>query len=166
MTGSKGLTHWPVRLCMNAVRLQALHRAPPHPSSQLCRLWSWKEDLQRAWNRDRRAVWDQVGLSHGWHDGLVMVWDEAHLRWGHNDQSCQGHQCSKTTLTGESWFHISTPWGLNPGHSWREAKGWPTEPVRLCMNAVRLQALHNIFYFSNCACLFLFLGQQFSYSSC
>ncbi len=27
------------------------------PSSQLCQLWSWKGDLQRAWNQDRRAVW-------------------------------------------------------------------------------------------------------------
>jgi hypothetical protein len=23
--------------------------------------------------------------------------------------------CSKTTLTGESWFHISTPLGIEPG---------------------------------------------------
>jgi hypothetical protein len=45
----------------------------PPPSSRLCRLWSWKEDLQRAWNRDRRAVWDQVGLSHCRHGSLVMV---------------------------------------------------------------------------------------------
>jgi hypothetical protein len=94
------------------------------PSSRLCQLWSQKEDLQRACNRDRRAVWDQVGLSHCQHDGLVTVRDEAHLRRGHNDQSHQGH--SETTLTGESWFHISPPWGLNPGPSWREANGWTT----------------------------------------
>jgi hypothetical protein len=25
--------------------------------------------------------------------------------------------CSETTLTGESRFHLSTPWGLNPGPS-------------------------------------------------
>jgi hypothetical protein len=30
-------------------------------------------------------------------------------RRGHNDQSRRGHQCSETTLTGESRFHISTP---------------------------------------------------------
>ncbi len=29
--------------------------------------------------------------------------------------SGQGHQCSKTTLTGESQFHISTPLGFEPG---------------------------------------------------
>jgi hypothetical protein len=81
-------------------------------SSRLCRLWSWKADLQRAWNRDRKAVWDQGGLSHCRHEGLVMVWDKARLRRGHYDQSRQGHQCSETTLTGESWFHISTTQGI------------------------------------------------------
>ncbi len=49
---------------------------------------------------------------------------------------------SKTTLTGESWFHIIPPWGLNSGPSWWEAKGWPTGPMILCVNAVRLQALN------------------------
>ncbi len=71
---------------------------------QLCRLWSQEEVLQRAWNRDSRAVWNQVELSHCWHDGLVTVRDEAPLRRGHNDRSLQGHQCSETTLTGESLF--------------------------------------------------------------
>jgi hypothetical protein len=88
---------------VNAVRLQALHRAPPQQPTMW--LWSWKENLQRAWNRDRRAVWDQVGLSHCRYDCLVTVRDEARLRRG-NDQSYQGHQCSKTMLTGESRFHI------------------------------------------------------------
>ncbi len=112
------------------------------PSSWLCQLWSGKEDLQQVWNRDRRVVWDQVGLSHCRHDGLVTVRDEARLRRGHNDQSRRGHQCCETTLTGESRIHISTPRGLNPGPSWWEAKGWTTRKVELCMNAVRLQALH------------------------
>ncbi len=84
-------------------------------SSRLCRLWSRKEDLQWAWNQDRRAVWDQVGLSHCRHEGLVTVRNEACLRRGHYDQSCRGHQCSKTTLTGESRFHFSTPLGIEPG---------------------------------------------------
>ncbi len=85
------------------------------PSSWLCRLWSRKGDLQRAWNQDRRAVWDQVGLSHYRHEGLVMVRDKACLRQGHrNDQSRWGHQCSETTLTGESRFHISPPGGFEP----------------------------------------------------
>jgi hypothetical protein len=56
-----------------------------------------------------------MGLSHCQHDGLVTVRDEARLRRGHNDQSCQGHQCSETMLTGESRFHISTPLGIEPG---------------------------------------------------
>jgi hypothetical protein len=95
-------------------------------------------------NWDRRAVWDQVGLSHCRYDGVVTVRDEARIRRGHNDPSCQGHQCSKTMQTGESRSHKGTPpRGLNPGPSWREANGWTTGPLELCMNAVRLQALHN-----------------------
>ncbi len=89
-----------------------LSTGPPPPSSRLCRLWSWKEDLQWAWNRDRKAVWDEVGLSHCQHDSLVTVWDAARLRRGHNDQSRRGHQCSETILTGESRFHIGTPLGI------------------------------------------------------
>ncbi len=53
------------------------------PSSRLHRLWSQKGDLQRAWNRDRKAVWDQVGLSHCRHEGLVTVGDEALLTINH-----------------------------------------------------------------------------------
>ncbi len=81
----------------------------PLPSSRLCRLWSRKEDLQWAWNRDRKAMCDQLGLSHCSHDRLVTVRDEARLRRGHNDQSRGGHQCSKTMITGKSQVHRSTP---------------------------------------------------------
>ncbi len=45
---------------------------------------------------------------------LATVWDKARLRQGHNDQSRWGHQCSETTLTGESRFHISTPLWIEP----------------------------------------------------
>jgi hypothetical protein len=101
----------------NCVRMQwdcRLSTGLP-PSSRLCWLWSRKEDLQVTWNWDRRAVWDQVGLSYCQHYSLVTVQDEACLRRGHNDQSRWGHQCSETTLTGESHFHISTPLGIEPG---------------------------------------------------
>ncbi len=102
------------------------------PSSRLCRLWNRKEDLQRVWNQDRRAVRDQVGLSHCRHDGLVTVRDKAHLRLGYNDQSHRGHQCSKTMLTGESRFHISTPLGIEPrslmtGSKWADRWSSGTE---------------------------------------
>ncbi len=108
ISGANWQTTGPVELCMNAVRLKALHRAPPQQPTMLV-------VKQRAWNRDRKAVWDQVGLSHCWHDGLLTVRNETPLRWDHSDQSCQGHQCCETMLTGESRFHISTPRGLNPG---------------------------------------------------
>jgi hypothetical protein len=45
----------------------------------------------------------------------VTVQDEACLRQGHTVQSSRGHQCSETTLTGESRFHVSTTLGIEPG---------------------------------------------------
>jgi hypothetical protein len=105
------------------------------PSSWLCRLWSRKEDLQRAWNWVRRAVWDQVALSHCRQDSLVTVRDKACLRPGHNDQSCRGHQCSETMLTGESQFHINTPLGIEPGSLMTGSKWlthWTSETVYEC----------------------------------
>jgi hypothetical protein len=50
--------------------------------------------------------------------------------------------CSKTTLTGESWFYISTPLGIEPGSLMTGSKRvvhWTSETW---MDAVRLQALH------------------------
>ncbi len=101
MTGSKGWPTGPVD-CVWLRWDSRLSTGLP-PSSRLCRLWSWKEDLQGAWNRDRRALWDQVGLSYCRHDSLVTVRDKARLRRGHNDQSRQGHQCSETTEYTECW---------------------------------------------------------------
>jgi hypothetical protein len=47
-------------------------------------------------------------------------------------QSCRGHQCSKTMLTGESSFHISTPLGIEPRSLMAGSKGlthWASETV-------------------------------------
>jgi hypothetical protein len=95
--------------------------------SWLCQLWSRKEDLQRAWNRDRRAMWDQVRLSYCRHDGLLTVRDEARLIWDHNHQSHWGPQCSKTTLIGESGFHTCTPLGIEPTSLMTESTGGPLD---------------------------------------
>ncbi len=117
-----------MRLCVDVVRLQALTGLPP--SSRLCRLWSRKEEMQWAWDPDKRAVWDQVRLSHCRHEGLVTVRDEATMIIHNgvtNVDSRWGHQCSETTLAGESRFHISTPRGMNPVPSWREQRVDPLD---------------------------------------
>jgi hypothetical protein len=105
---------------------------PPQPLTLW--LWSWKEDLQRAWNQDRRAVWSswssrltRCQRKVWWSTHWPMNADEAaglHIvgvkpsdspikgqrsQWS---ESCRGHQYSETTLTGESRFHISTPLGF------------------------------------------------------
>ncbi len=134
MSGIKGLTHWTSETMYECSEITGSPQGFP-PRSRLCQLWSWKEDLQRTWNRDRRAVWDQVGLSHCLYIGLVTVWDKACFRRGHNDQSHWGHQCSETMLTGESRFHISIPLGIEPGSPLMGGGGskglthWTTETV-------------------------------------
>jgi hypothetical protein len=107
MTGSKQVDHWTNGTVYGCSEDCRLYTGLP-PSRWLCRLWSRKEDLQGASNQDRKAVWDQVGLSHCRHNGQVTVWEEARLRRGHNDQLRRGYQCSEATLTGESMFHRST----------------------------------------------------------
>jgi hypothetical protein len=77
----------------------------------------------------------------------VTFQDEARLRRGHNDQSRRGHQCSETWLTGKSRFHRSTPlgiehWSLMMGS--KRVDHWTSGTVELCVNAVRLQALHRM----------------------
>jgi hypothetical protein len=77
-----------------------------------------------------------------------MVWDEAHLRRGHrNDQSRQGHQCSETTLTGESRFHISPPRGFESVSLVTGSKQVVQVVVRHGENEVRLQALHTVSFY-------------------
>ncbi len=53
--------------------------------------------------------------------------------------------CSKTTLTGESQFHRSTPLGIEPGSLMTGSKRVDHWPVELCVNVVRLQALHSLY---------------------
>ncbi len=51
--------------------------------------------------------------------------------------------CSKTALTGETWFHceFKHPQDANGWPPRREANRWPTGPLRLCIG-VKLQGLH------------------------
>ncbi len=119
--GSKWVVHWTSETWWECSKIAGSPQGSPPAADSW--LWSRKGDLQRAWNRDRKAVWDQVWLSHCRHEGR--------LRWGHrNDQICQGHQCSETSLTGEPRLHISPPQGFEPRPLWREAKGLSTGPVR------------------------------------
>jgi hypothetical protein len=79
MTGNKQVVHWTSGTWCKCSEIAGFPQGSPQQPTMW--LWSWKEDLQRAWNRDRRAVWDQVGLSHCRHDDLVTVRDEENLPW-------------------------------------------------------------------------------------
>ncbi len=115
VTGSKWVVYWNSETWWELSEIAGSPQGSPSAADSVsCEAGRGTWDLQRAWNWDRRAVWDQVGLSHCRYEGLVMVRDEARLRRGHrNGQSRRGHQCSETTITGESRFH--------PGPLWREA---------------------------------------------
>ncbi len=53
----------------------------------------------------------------------MTLWNKAGLRRGHNELLHRSQQCSKTTLTVESPFHISTPLGIEPGSLMMGSKG-------------------------------------------
>jgi hypothetical protein len=107
-----------------------------------------KEDLQQAWNTGQKSCVRSSGIItlSAWRSSGGLGKDR--LRQGHNDQSHQDHRCTDTMLTGESRFHISTPLGIEPGSFTTGRNGWTTGQVELCMNAVRLQALHSIGYWA------------------
>ncbi len=109
MTRSNRVDHWTSGTVYECSEIVGSLQAPP--SSRYVSCEAGRRTLRQVWNRDRRAVWDQVGLWHCQHDSLVKVLDKSCRRRGHNDQSRWGHQCSETMLIGESWFHVSTPPG-------------------------------------------------------
>jgi hypothetical protein len=91
---------------MNAVRLQALHRAPPlQPTMLDAKSEGGPAASVKPGQKSCVRSSGIITLSAQWHSD----------RRGHNDQSRLGHQCSETTLTGESRFHISTSLGIEPG---------------------------------------------------
>ncbi len=110
MTGSTR----PVELCLNAVRLQALHRASP-PQQPMMSVVKPEGGLAASMKPGQKSCVRSSGImtlsAQLPCDG--SVWSL--LRQGHNGQSHRGHQCSETMLTGESWFHTSTPPGIEPG---------------------------------------------------
>ncbi len=100
----------------NHVRLQALHRAPPQqPTPSVVK----PEGRPAASEKPRQ---ESCVRSSGTVTLLARGPSDSWGRSPVDDQSCRGHQCSETTLTGESRFHTSTPPGdLNLGSLWREA---------------------------------------------
>jgi hypothetical protein len=141
MTGSRRVVHLSSETWCECRRLQALHRAPPQ---QLTMLVVKPVGGPAASMKPKKK--SCVRLS-----GIITLSvlrpsdgsGQARLRQGHNDQSRRGHQCSETTLTGESRLHISTP---PPGIEIRSLLTGSKQVVHWTgeqsVNAVRLQALH------------------------
>jgi hypothetical protein len=120
-----------VRLCVNAVRLQALDRAPPQQLTML--VVKSEGGPPVSVKPGQKSCVNQVRLSHCLHDGLVTVQDEARLRKGHNDQSRQGHQCSEANM-GIPVSH-KYPLGIEPGSLMSGSKGlthWTSETLCEC----------------------------------
>jgi hypothetical protein len=95
-----------VRHGENHVRLQALHRAPPQQPTL---------SVVKPEGRPEASVKPgQEGCvrSSGTVTLLVRGPSDSWGRSPVDDQSHRGHQCSETTLTGESRFHINTPQGI------------------------------------------------------
>jgi hypothetical protein len=83
------------------------------PSSRLRRLWSRKGDPAASVKPGQESCVRSSGIITLPARGPSDSSGQGHIRRGHNDdQSCRGHQCSETSLTGESRFHISTPQGI------------------------------------------------------
>jgi hypothetical protein len=96
-----------VRHGENEVGLQALHRAPPQqPTPSVVK------------PEGRPAASVKPGQeSCVRSSGIItlLALGPSDSCWGQSpvdDQSRRGHQCSETSLTGESRFHISTPLGI------------------------------------------------------
>ncbi len=139
MMGSKRVDHWTSGTLYECSEIAGSPQGSPSAADYVC-----CEAGRRTCSKHETGTEELCEIKWDYHIGLVTARDEDCHRWGHNDQSRWGHQCSETTLIGESRFHISTPptRGLNLGPSWWEANRWTTGPVELCMNAVKLQALH------------------------
>ncbi len=90
----------------NEVRWQALHRAPPQQPTPSV--------VKPEGNPAASVKLGQESCVRS--SGIITLSARGpsdSLGWGHNDdQSRRGHQCSETSLTGESRFHISTPLGI------------------------------------------------------
>jgi hypothetical protein len=133
MTGSKGLTHWTSEtVCECSDTAGSLQGSPQQPTMSVVKPEGGPVASMKP--RQKSCVRSR-GISHCRHESLVTVRDEAHLQRGHNYQSHRGHQCSETTLTGESRFHISTPLGIESGSLMTGSKGlthWTSETVYEC----------------------------------
>jgi hypothetical protein len=109
MMGSKGVTHWTSEMACECNEIAGSPQGSPPPTAA---------NYVSCDTRRRPAASVKLGQkSCVRSSGIITLLAQrpSDFRQGHNDQSCWGHQCSKTTLTGESWFHISTSLGIEPG---------------------------------------------------
>jgi hypothetical protein len=127
MMGSKPVVHWTSETwCEYGEIAGSPQGSPPQqPTMSVVKL---EGGPAASVKRGQKSCVRSSRITHCRHDGLVTVRDEACLRQGHNDQSHQGHQCSKTTLTVESQFkNKCPPGGLNPGPSYWKQMGSPLD---------------------------------------
>jgi hypothetical protein len=89
------------------VRLQALHRPPPQQPTVVKPEGRPAASVKPGQESCVRASGTVTLSARGPSDSC----------WGQSlvvDQSRRGHQCSETTIVGESRFHISSPRGFEP----------------------------------------------------
>ncbi len=107
MTRSKQVVHWTSETWWDWDEIAgSIQGSPQEPTPSVVKLEGGSAASMKPGQKSCVRSSGIITLSaQGPSDGL----GRALLRRGHNDQSCQGHQCSETMLTGESRFHISTP---------------------------------------------------------
>jgi hypothetical protein len=101
MTGSNRVNHWSSgTVCECSEIVSSSQGSPPAADYVGC------EAGRRTCSERETRTEELCEIKWDYHIvRLVTVRDEARLRQGHNDQSRWGHQCNKTTLTGETQFH-------------------------------------------------------------
>ncbi len=90
---------------------------------------------------------------------------DAHLRRGHNDQSHWGHQWSETRLIGESRFHISTPFGIEPGSLMTGSKQvdhWTSGTVYECSEITGSPHIYIYTHTNIHRCIYIYISRRFS----
>jgi hypothetical protein len=86
MTGSKWVDHWTSGIVYDCSEIAGSPQGSP-PAADYVSCEARRRTCSEHETGTEELCEDQVGLSHCWHNGLVMVRDEVRLRRGHNDQT-------------------------------------------------------------------------------